>query len=418
MFGISNPVYYKYIWNYIKISIPNHDTIVLEKNQIGGFTIEKDFDGDIFPIFKLTLALMPDEIYTILDNKDTVKFTMRLDKYAYHDDNEAYTSKSIVFDDIFGIYIDDNSAQLDKELYDETRRITKTETSINDMSTPYDFYLFKDSDLNASKTIVNTVIKKCDMTDAITYLLFKSGSKNVLMSKPDNSNTYNDVLLYPMTTLKNIEKINKRYGVYRQGMLFFYDLSRTYVINKRGKSTVHAVNEYTDVFIYCYSATNSESLVNGCEVDNRSKRYGINILISSINMKTSSDIINQTIGTDTILVDSITDNKVDINPDIVHRGNAVTTVEEWRDKCGTKNEYLQDEINARVSEQSSIFEVDFAGVDMDILSPNKRFTFVFEDSKVQKRVGGVYRLAGGIFTFQSKGYEYNIVSKCIFYKIY
>lgn len=418
MFGITDAVYYKYIFNYIKIAIPGYDTITLNTNQIGNVIIEKDFDNDIFPIFKVTLVLTPVQLYTILDNKDSVKFIIRMDKYSYNNNNAQYEKRSVVFNDIFGIYIDDNSVQLDKELYKQTKDITSTNIDIKDMVEPYDFYLFKDSDLEASKHMINNIIKNCSMTDVMTYMLYTSGSKNVLMSRMDNSNNYDEVLLQPMTLLQNIKELNNQYGFYRHGLLFFYDLARTYFINKRGKSTVHGINEYTDVFIYCYTSSTVNSLTSGCEENDVTKRYGINIVLSNINMRSSSDIINQTIGTNSIIVDSIEDKSVEIKPDNKHRGSSSMTVVERGDQCGIENEFIEDELKARISEQSSIFEVSFAGVDMDILTPNKRFTFVFEDNSVQKRVGGTYRLSKIISALSLKGHEYNISSTCIFYRIY
>ena len=72
--------YYRYILSVCDILIPNKDTIRLNNPNILGFTIEKDFDNDYFPIFNLQLSLSQLQYYTILENKTTVRFKIRLEK--------------------------------------------------------------------------------------------------------------------------------------------------------------------------------------------------------------------------------------------------------------------------------------------------------------------------------------------------
>jgi len=417
MFGTSNTTYCKYIISKLEIFIPGEDTISAGKFNIGGMMIEKDFDNDIHPIIDLRLALTPIDIFNVLSHKNEVRFNIRLDKYTYSSEGDDYVSKDKVFDDIFAIYIDDNSVQLDKDLYNITKSTTGTKTDLSDITEVYDFFLFKERDIDSARTMVNTVIERGTMTDVLTYLLGVTDCTNVLMAPLDNHNTYENIILYPTTLLNNINILNNSYGLYRHGSLLFFDITRTYLINKRGDSDVYSRDEYTNVMIYIYKSTSTSIYQGGYNQDNKNRRYNINIVTSSIHMRTASPITNVTTGTDVILVDSISDSVDVITPTTDHRGASTSKVVDKLTMSDMGNEFAENEINARISEQNSIIEATFTGVDVGILSPNKRFTFAFEDTDIQNRIGGVYRLVKSVSTLSPKNSELNITSNCTFYKI-
>jgi hypothetical protein len=417
MFGTTNTTYCKYIISKLDIFIPGEDTISTTKFNIGGMVIEKDFDNDIHPVIDLRLALTPIDIFNIISHKNDVRFNIRLDKYTYSSDGDDYVSKDKVFDDIFVIYLDDNSVQLDKDLYNVTKSTTGNKVDLSDISEVYDFFLFKENDIDSARKIINTVIEKGTMTDVLTYLLNESECNNVLMAPLDNHNTYENVILYPTTLINNINALNNSYGLYRHGALLFFDIPRTYLINKRGESEVHSRDEYTNVMIFIYKSKSTLIYQGGYQQDNKNRRYNINIVTSSITMKTASPIANVTTGTDVILVDSISDSIDVVSPETNHRGNTTSKVVDKLDIADMTNEFAQNEINARISEQDSIIDAVFTGVDVGILTPNKRFTFVFEDTDIQKQIGGVYRLVKATSSLSPKNSELNVSSNCTFYKI-
>lgn len=418
MFGTTNTVYCKYIVSKVDIMIPGKDTISVSHNNIGGIIIEKDFDADIHPVMEIKLALKPLEIYDILDNKNTVRFNIRVDKYVYkNSDASSYIYKDLSFNEVFAIYIDDNSAQLDKDLYLQNANITKTNTNISDINEVYSFFIFKPNDIDASRSMVNAILSNVDMTDTVSYLLSTSGCKNVLMTPIENTVVYDEVILYPVTTLSNIGKLNKEYGFYKNGLTVFFDITRTYFIDKRGNTTVYARQEYTDVMVYVYKSSNSNTMSGGYEKNNKTRTYYMNIVVSSINMKANGPILNEISGIDKYIVDSMNDEVIEVSPDIEHRGKRVSTIVDKNNVFNGTNEYIANELDARIREQNSIFEASFTGIDIDIFTPNKRFTFVFEDSEIHKRVGGTYRIAKIISTMAPKGQSLVATASCVFYRI-
>ena len=413
MFGTDRSVHYRYIISSVDILIPNKETINVPNGQIVDILIEKDFDTNVYPILHLGLTLTPSNIYDILDNKTTVRFRVRVDKYAYNKNDEKYRYKEFAFSEIFGIYIDDNNAQLDKELYRQTKNIQANATDITDMYTTYDFFLFKDNDLDAGRKLINAVLTDCNMSDALTYMLSVAGASNVLMALPDNRNVYNELLIPPITLIKGINYLQNVYGIYKHGILLFFDMNRTYLINKRGDATAYSRDEYTSVYIFCYKSDNENTLAGGCYKDTTRHSYGINISRTNIDMKTTTIIEDQLSSTNVISVDSKSGASVSVNPDVSHRGTATERVVVNR----YNNEYIDEELMVRKEEKSSIIETVFFGVDMDILTPNKRFIFAFEDSLVQKRIGGTYRIKKVTFGFEKEGSELSVTARAVFVKI-
>ena len=200
MFGANtnNVIYYKYKIVRIDILIPGKDTITVSYNNIGGIIIEKDFDNCIHPIFEIKLALHPIDIYDILDNKDTVKFNIRLDKYAFSSENDnEYLYRDLSFNETFTIYMDDNTVQMDKELYKKTKEVKGNRVDIDDISETYSFFLFKEKDIDFSKINIEndfsrnffqSLQKTRDGFVFSRFTNFRASSTIHLMSfKPDNS---------------------------------------------------------------------------------------------------------------------------------------------------------------------------------------------------------------------------------------
>lgn len=413
MFGSNRSVHYRYIINSVEIMIPKIDTIVVPVGQVVDLRIEKDFDNNVFPIIHVGLTLTPTDIYNILDNKTTVRFKLRIDKCAYNKNDESFKYKENSFSSIFGIYIDDNNAQVDKELYRKTKATQGNVTDITDMYTTYDFFLFKDKDLDAGKHIVNAVLTDCNMSDILAYILNDSGVDRVLMAQPDNTKKFNEILLPPVSLINSIKYIHNVYGIYKRGLLFFMDTNRTYLIDKRGNATAYERDEYTNVHIFCYKSSNENTLAGGCYKDTKTHTYAINISRSNIDMKTTSIIEDQISTTNIVSVNPETGRKRNLTPNVPHRGDATERV--VVNKYG--NTFAEDEYSVRKEETESIIETVFFGVDIDILTPNKRFIFAFEDTTVQKRIGGTYRIKKVTFGFSKEGTEFSASARATFVKI-
>jgi len=385
--------YYRYLVTACDILIPNKDPLKLENSNILGFTIEKDFDNDYFPIFNLQLNLSYTQYYTIIENRTTVKFKVKIEKFAYNE-NETMNYKEVVFDTIFSIFIDDNSAFLNKDLYNTT---LKTLGTAENRAT-FDFYLFKDSDITASKKIFNRVISSSNMTNCIMYLLSKSGSSNVLMTPLDNSTTYNEIILPPFTVIQNIAYLEKRYGFYKHGALFFYDFNTTYFINKRAECTAYRTGEFKEVIVQVFKTLNSNSQTPGNFKDNKTKTYTLHVPRDSTEMITTAIVHDQLVGTNVNIINTSGNSSSTVSPSVQSRNKTTTNIVD-----NFNNSYLNSMIQNNKYENDNIINMNVYDVDIECFTPNKKFLMSFEDKVINTKYKGNYRLSYSLFTFIKNG---------------
>lgn len=385
--------YYRYVITACDILIPNKEPMKLGIANILGFTIEKDFDNDYFPIFNLQLNLKNTQYYTIIENKTNVKFKIKLEKYAYN--NESIVNyKETVFDTIFSVFIDDNSSFIDKSLYNKTEDMLGTVQNLN----KYDFYLFKDNDITASKKIFNRVVSRANMTDCIVYLLSMSGSNNVLMTPLENNQVYDDIIIPPTTIIQSLIYLEKQYGFYSHGALFFYDFDTVYFIDKRAECTAYRTGEYTSIITQIYKKMNPNSKTPGNYKDPKTKSYTLYVSHDSMRMLTASIVNEQIQSKDINVIDSKYDTSTVVSPNTQSRNATQSSIVN-----NFHNKYLNNMINNAKYENDNVLSIDVNDVDLCCFTPNKKFIVSFEDKESNEKHKGNYRLSNYVFTFKKNG---------------
>jgi len=404
--------HYKYRISLLEIVIPGQDTVTLKTPNINSMGIEKDFDNDHFPILHLSLNIPPELYFNILENKTTVKFRVRLESYIYDANNEIRRT-NVVFNDSFSIFIDDNATFVDKDLYLKAKEENGGNYQLTDFSQPRDFFLFKEKDLLGSKTITNAVITSGNMTDISTFLLSNANINNILMTPLDNNQVYNEVVLLPVSTIHNLIYLEKQYGMYYHGLLLFFDFERAYFINKTSECTAWKSGEFKDVVVESFKSSNPNSITPGCIRDEDNKKYIIHAAKDSIEMITSSIVDDQLSGNDMVVIDAGTGNVTNVTPSVQQRGSGTKKI--LIDNFN--NPFTKKSMEYRKLENDGILKLTLQNIDMEALTPNKKFTFIFEDTAIQKQRGGSYRLSNVIYTFDKQGLEYTVRAKTVFKKI-
>lgn len=398
--------YYRYKITNCSILIPNTDPVVLSPSNILGFTIEKDFDNDHFPIFNLQLSLNFPQYYNIINNKTTVKFKVRLEKYIYRGESSIQFTE-VVFDTLFAIFVDDNGSFLNKDLYNTTlQQLGSVENRAK-----YDFYLFRDDFITASKKIINRVVSYANMTDCIAYLLSASGSTNVLMTPLDNKNYYNEIILPPLTVIQSIMYLEKHFGFYEHGALLFYDFDTIYCINKRAACTAYRSGEYTDVIVQVFKSLSFNAETPGNYKDNKTKTYTVHVTRDNTEMLTSSIVADQTQGTNVTVIDPKNNTTTTINPSVQARNNTTTNIVN-----NFNNSFTNKMIENAKYENDNIVIMSVADVDLACFAPNKKFLLSFEDAEVNARHKGNYRLSYSLFTFIKNGDYFTVDGQIQFKK--
>ena len=401
--------HYRYKITKFIILIPDKEDIQLNTFHIDNFSIEKDFDNNIFPIFHVILRISTPMYYTILQNKTTVKFRIRVDKYTY-DNNDLLLNSELSFDDIFTIYITDNSEFFDKSLYEAKINVTGSTTDMHDIQL-HEFYLFKEKDLDSSKTVFNTVIKNSNLETVVSYMLSESGSNNILMTPIENREKIDEIFLLPISVNKNISYLENQYGFYSHGLLFFYDIDRIYFIDKQSECTAYTTTEYKKTLITIHDSNNIGYMMPGTYKDKETSSYTMNVPRTNIVMNSTSIVDNQLSGNKITVVNNSIDVNTQVSPSLQQRGSSSQKVVVNK----YNNPYVEKMIEYRKIENSNIVKISSTDVEMEVFTPNKKYMLYFEDSSINNTHGGSYRLTDAKFSFIKNG-EYYVPSVIVTFK--
>lgn len=410
-----NQRFYRYTVESFNVLFEGDDQpVVIPPSMVNSVMIEKDFDVDYFPILAVKVMLTSDLYFRIVENKDSVKFRFRMQKYIYDPNSSTPPFKKDVFNDIFTIFLDENTPFIEKQMYERTKSMLGEGSAPQDVGgKEFTLFLFKESDLTNSKKIINNVIGPVTMTGALTYCLATAGIKNILLAPLDNKRSYKDVLLPPFTLLGNLEYLENQYGFFYAGLLAFFDLDRTYMIDYSGKCKAWAKGEYKKTVFNVKYDTNPDNLSPGLFNDENQKTYYINIFPGGIVMKSPSFTADHIEGNNIYFVDPVTGAVNMHKAETYERGEGSYRV--MVDKYN--NVFIRTSQRLRREEMKNIIEVTMGDFDIDAITPNKEFVFTFEDKSISSTRGGNYRLSRSVFTFTKQGEAFAISASALFKKI-
>lgn len=387
------------------ILLPKEDPIKIEPEALSDIQIIKDFDKSFFPIFKTVLALDPQTYFKIIDNKTEVRFRIRLEYYKYKENTPLAHTTKLIFNDIFTAFIDEDTPSLDPKLMRaaKEKELTRKDGKVlNSFGSSIELYLFKEETLNSSKKVINKVISKGTMTDAVAYLLSKSGVKNVLMDIFDNKSSYEEIILPPFTILGNLTYLEKQYGFYNTYATMFFDFDTAYIVDRTNKCTAYKKNEQKRIILNI----SAEATKTGFYSGTAEERDSYTIIITRGSVAFANDTISQDQiqGTNVMSIDSMNGDSTEIKTSTVNRGDGGMKV--LVNKYG--NKYLESCEKYDKEENSMTAAVDVVDFDMSFITPNKEYSFVFEDNALNKTRGGIYRVSKVIYDLKKHGDFYSI----------
>lgn len=392
---------YKYNIQAIQLLLPDSSIINLDTIRVSDMELTRDYDNYFFPIFKFTIALSIDDYYTIIENKTDIKMRVRI---QYRNSNKDYSK--LLFNEIFSVYIDNNTPDLNKELRQRTNDVVSKSTNGNltDFGSSLELYLFREDYLNYNNTIINKIIKQGSMLDVITYLFYSCGiRKNVLLENFDNKNIYNEVLLPPMKLIQSLAYLENQFGFYNTYSTFFFDIDYIYLMSKKSGCNVWKKGDIKTVVFHIFSGATEYNFVNGSYYENN--QYHINITKDSFIIESNSVSRNAIEGTNRLMINSIDGTVDDITQSSIQRGkgNYKVIVNKY------DNKFLAN-AEKNDNEDSNILSIQLVDYDILNITPNKEYKIVFDDSALSKQYGGIYRLTSNISIFAKEGTEYTLKS--------
>lgn len=385
-------------WRYVVQSctmLINGEAVTLESRCITGIEIHNNYLKDVFPIFKMNFMLDETLYYKVLDNKTKIKIKLRLQKY-----NKNYngTEKSLRKDYINETFVTiDDTADVNREAdYDllEKIRNASSDTALDMLDTPLELYLYREETDTGVKTQINNIFQNVNMSSVIGYLFGVSGIKNALVSPLENNKTYKTLLLPPLTINKMLAHLDAAYGFYKAGSVIFFGIDRTYILNFKGGCTAFEKNEKKETCVYIPKSMSSESAAGGT-LENDPNRHCINWLYNQVNFQNKSVSTDVISGSDALVVKPTQGSVSKSSSKTTTNGTSNTAI--INDEAD--NPWLSTTFTAQTSANSLVVYGAMADIDVSALTPNKKFTLIFEDQCLTNKYKGTYFLSSCMIKF-------------------
>lgn len=375
----------KYKVESMDILFANGDIEHIDSGMVNHLYIEKDYDNLYFPIFNIS-AVMTDMLYARINKEnETVQFRLKIIKNVYDQQNkflkyELYCNKT------FRCFMDKKNIIKDNEQYNDKRKTEKSD-SANNRANPRDFYIFSDEVINCKK-ILNLSVADSDLTDLIIHIFNECKVEKLLMTKLDNRNRIKNLLLPNGNLIETIKFLDENKGLYKKGMLLFFDLDCAYLIDKNTYCTSWRKNEIRVTHIHVSNQKNSDSQMSGQFSNKDRKQTHIFAHTERVEVTNKNLLNDQLNGNAVTIIDAKSNKVTNINSKLTQIGTPNTNMVNIK----SSNEYTISNIETRMIENECVSNMAFLGIDMDVFSPNKEILITYEDVELNKKYGGNYRV--------------------------
>lgn len=382
------------------------DRHVLPNNRLISFNIIHDFINNAFPIFKINITLESSIYYKILKNKDNVKFKIRLQKYRIDTSGNRISMYEDYINDTFSLILNDD----DNDLQEETRKKIYPNGDEGELTATVnnvEFFLFKSSFIKSTKNKINVILKDSSIQDAIGYISNEYGLSKVLMSPIDNKNMYSNLVIPPLTCTQALKYIDSFYGIYERGSVIYLDFDKTYILSFGKLATAYTKNEKKNTYIIIpeYGNLMTNEIGSVKKYNNTTDNY---IVINSTTVKIMNESISNDVlvGNDALFISYNDENNIDtISEDSIQK----SVIEN-----PGMNEFFSTEYEAQINSMKNVFSLSMIDIDLDAVTPNKKFIIEFENTKLSKKYKGKYMLCSNNIYFKNKGEEFSPVATALF----
>ena len=389
--------------NLIKYKVDNFDILFqngdIEKmsgDMVTHLYIEKDYDDLYFPIINISVSIKDEIYHRIKQENDTVKFRLRVIKNIYNQDMK-FIKYELAFNEVFQCFKDKDNTIEDNEANESKK---KTEGDAMTGMNTRDFYLFTEAVSNCKK-FFNLSVESASLSDLLIYILNQSGVNKLLMSKLNNNISLSNVTIPSGNTIDTINYLNNLKSLYEKGMLLFFDIDTTYLIDKNYKCTAWRKNEIRVTHIHISNQQSNDSQMNGFFINKDRKQTHVFTNTGRVQIRNVNVMSNQLNGNNIKIIDTKANSSQNVSASTTTVGNAndhLLTVK-------TGNKYAASDLKTRLEENECVCGVVLLGVDIEVISPNKEILLTYEDSKLNKQYGGNYRISKTVATLSKDAEE-------------
>jgi len=294
-------------------------------------------------------------------------------------------------------------------------------------------YTFVYKHLEINKLPLALTLNNSTILDAIMALCTKHGVDSLLISPPENTKSYSQILIPPLNFTNSMYYLQEVYGIYKHGLNLFFDFNYSYILRKDFLDKLPQIDlepyDYEKVIfdIYPYNMETRFVNNNSTYIDNDNK--SISILCKNNFSFNNSEITMKEAGEVFKLVSNGPQDEsynhheiLDNFESLSNPGNIVKTNETPKEIIKWKkynNDFTITELQFKLKEL--MFNVSSILVDQDVevYVPNKRFELIFKDDPNIKKYNGTYRLNNFIYKFKGTSKDFqSLICNLGFSKIF
>lgn len=412
----SSDVIRNYVYKLIKMSIVVNGKRVedIPNERLTYININEDYEGMYFPLFSITLSMSKTLYAKFIEYKNDMKFYIRIDKcykYKSSGDELSYSANKAFINQNFDLIWDEDtedgslSTSKARNRNDFTTLLPDFESMMEQQNQSVTLYLFSSGQLAGLKKTVNKVLSKCTVTDAIGYLATVAGINNILMAPSDFTTKRDEIIIPPMSCMSAFGFLDYKYGIYKKGSVIFFGVKYTYIMPYTGKCKCWDKTGSKNTIIIVPSSTSSNGNMLGVLIrSNKDKTDYIVADYKSVDKRNESISNDYIYANDLQVVDSYDEDVTTELSGANAKGTNFSKVFENK----TENKDLGKAYTAQTKALSVVIQLNSQDIDVDALTPNKKFNVLFEDSEYTSKYNGEYILTNANYLFSRSGNEFVI----------
>lgn len=418
------------LWQYriseFKLFINDGEKTIKEydlRERLRSIIITNDYENNLFPLFRVSCVMEVDVYYDMLRYKNNSQIHIRIQKFYRKVGEESASLLRDFVNDKFNLILEDSDFDTGKstrEQRDKYNYKQRSESTYNDLvyvDNDVELFLYKKEFNEKFNTLVNAVLQDANPFDGLLYLFNKSNLKNILISRPDNPNTYKELVIPPMKVKDAIKWIDTYYGLYNTAMMLYVDIIKgiTYILKYNGQCTAYRHNELQNTCIMIPKDKGSRYMIP-CNLKKQNTDNDSDYIIvnnESVHIRNESITHNILNESDIISVDSYSGDINTLKSSVnVSEQRSVRVIDN-----NTENPFFANIYISRIGTKETVVELTLSDFDIDSIAPNKRFKLLFEDSDLANKYNGNYKMTSIAHTFLRNGRDFKINSVAIMKKI-
>lgn len=399
------------------------ESLKLDFTNILSIEYVNDYEFNVRAMLKVSLRVDIRRKLWILANKRNLTAKFEMSKIGMDLESEDFvTSYQTVWNNEFSVYLNDEDEASDTKVMEERINMNEGSSySFGDISTEnyfetqntVDIYLFDQKFINASSKTYNEIFTKDILQNCVARLLTATNHKKVLMSKFENDEVYEELLVPALPSYKALIYLDQYYGFYKTGAMIYYDIDTTYILNTNGQVTAKRDGEWPTTSIFVTALDDSIPGNGMMRIPGQKVNY-VSINEMNVNPQKPSIGKNASVGSEAkfVVSDDVTINITEANQSYVDQRNETVAYTRKGD-----NKFITEIAKARLEENECVLYISGENFDINAFTPNKEFQVIFDETSKQEKYGKFkYRLAYAYHCIAIKSSEYMEISSQIVLK--